>query len=115
MTVPSVSDAILRGLIERQLSVSELVAEGMDKPTVERVARMVAAAEYKRRQSAPGVKITPMAFGRDRRWPITNSPASFRCPVNCARSAAHWPWPSRRMATSGLLFFRARRRRRPLW
>ncbi|MDX2095558.1 MAG: NAD+ synthase [Alphaproteobacteria bacterium] len=65
-------DAILRGLIERQLSVAELVAEGMDEPTVERVARMVAAAEYKRRQSAPGVKITPMAFGRDRRWPITN-------------------------------------------
>jgi len=65
-------DAILRGLVERQLSIAELVAEGMDKPTVERVARMVAAAEYKRRQSAPGVKITPMAFGRDRRWPITN-------------------------------------------
>ena len=67
-----VLDAILRGLIERQKSVPELVAEGMDKATVERVARMVAAAEYKRRQSAPGVKITPMAFGRDRRWPITN-------------------------------------------
>ena len=65
-------DAILRGLVERQRSIDELVAEGMDKPTVERVARMVAAAEYKRRQSAPGVKITPMAFGRDRRWPITN-------------------------------------------
>lgn len=66
-------DAILRGLIERQLSIAELVGEGMDQPTVERVARMVAAAEYKRRQSAPGVKITPMAFGRDRRWPITNT------------------------------------------
>lgn len=68
----TVLDAILRGLIERQLSVAELVAHGMDKATVERVARMVAGAEYKRRQSAPGVKITPMAFGRDRRWPITN-------------------------------------------
>jgi NAD+ synthase len=68
-----VLDAILRGLIERQLSVPQLVAEGMDKATVDRVARMVAAAEYKRRQSAPGVKITPMAFGRDRRWPITNT------------------------------------------
>ena len=67
-----VLDAILRGLVERQLSVPELVAEGMEKATVDRVARMVAAAEYKRRQSAPGVKITPMAFGRDRRWPITN-------------------------------------------
>jgi len=68
-----VLDAILRGLIERQKSIPELVAEGMDKATVDRVARMVAAAEYKRRQSAPGVKITPMAFGRDRRWPITNA------------------------------------------
>ena len=68
-----VLDAILRGLIERQLSVSELVAEGMDKPVVERIARLVVGAEYKRRQSAPGVKITPMAFGRDRRWPITNA------------------------------------------
>lgn len=67
-----VLDAILRGLIERQKSIPELVGEGMEKSTVERVARMVAAAEYKRRQSAPGVKITPMAFGRDRRWPITN-------------------------------------------
>jgi NAD+ synthase len=67
-----VLDAILRGLIERQLSIAELVAEGMEQTVVERVARMVAAAEYKRRQSAPGVKITPMAFGRDRRWPITN-------------------------------------------
>ncbi len=66
-------DAILRGLIERQLSVAELVAEGMDKTLVDRVARMVANAEYKRRQSPPGVKITPMAFGRDRRWPITNA------------------------------------------
>ena len=68
-----VLDAILRGLVERQLSIAELVAEGMDHATVTRVARMVAAAEYKRRQSPPGVKITPMAFGRDRRWPITNS------------------------------------------
>ncbi len=68
-----VLDTILRGLIERQLSVAELVAEGMDAATVTRVARMVAGAEYKRQQSAPGVKITPMAFGRDRRWPITNA------------------------------------------
>lgn len=67
-----VLDTILRGLIERQRSIAELVDEGLDQPTVERVARMVAAAEYKRRQSAPGVRITPMAFGRDRRWPITN-------------------------------------------
>lgn len=67
-----VLDAILRGLIERQQGVAEVVAEGFDEATVQRVARMVIGAEYKRRQSAPGVKVTPMAFGRDRRWPITN-------------------------------------------
>lgn len=65
-------DMILRGLVERQLSVRELIAEGMDPVLVEKVARLVWGAEYKRRQSAPGVKITPMAFGRERRWPITN-------------------------------------------
>lgn len=65
-------DTILRGLIERQLSVKELIAEGIDASAVQQVAKLVWAAEYKRRQSAPGVKITPMAFGKDRRWPITN-------------------------------------------
>ncbi len=68
----AVLDMILRGLVERRLSVRELVEEGMDRAMVEKVAQLVWAAEYKRRQSAPGVKITPMAFGRDRRWPITN-------------------------------------------
>ena len=67
-----VLDTILRGLVERQLSVAELVAEGLDAAMVKKIAAMLLAAEYKRRQSAPGVKITPMAFGRDRRWPITN-------------------------------------------
>jgi NH3-dependent NAD+ synthetase len=65
-------DTILRGLIERSKSVHELVDEGMNEANVQRVAKLVLASEYKRRQSAPGVKITPMAFGRDRRWPITN-------------------------------------------
>jgi NAD+ synthetase len=65
-------DAMLRGLIERRLGVAELVAEGMDEALITKVAGMVIGAEYKRRQSAPGVKVTPMAFGRDRRWPITN-------------------------------------------
>jgi NAD+ synthetase len=67
-----VLDAVLRGLIERRLGVAELVAEGLEEKMVARVAQMVIGAEYKRRQSAPGVKVTPMAFGRDRRWPITN-------------------------------------------
>lgn len=65
-------DAILRGLVEHRKSVGELIAEGMGAKTVRRVAGMLAAAEYKRRQSPPGVKITSMAFGRDRRYPITN-------------------------------------------
>jgi len=67
-----VLDTILRGLIERQLGVAELVAGGMEEALVTKIAGMVIGAEYKRRQSAPGVKVTPMAFGRDRRWPITN-------------------------------------------
>ena len=67
-----VLDAVLRGLIERRLGVAELVAEGLEEKMVARMAQMVIGAEYKRRQSAPGVKVTPMAFGRDRRWPITN-------------------------------------------
>ncbi len=65
-------DSVLRGLIERQMGVAELIAEGMDAAVVQKVATLVWGAEYKRRQSAPGVKITPMAFGKERRWPITN-------------------------------------------
>ncbi len=65
-------DAILEGLIERDLGVEALVAEGHDKTTVLKVLRLLDLAEYKRRQSAPGVKITAKAFGRDRRYPITN-------------------------------------------
>ncbi len=68
-----VLDEILRGLIERRKSVQELVEEGMDAAITARIARLLIGAEYKRRQSAPGVKITPMAFGRDRRFPITNA------------------------------------------
>jgi NAD+ synthase (glutamine-hydrolysing) len=67
-----VLDAILEGYVEADRSVAELVAAGHDPATVRRVMRMVDAAEYKRRQSPPGVKITPRAFGRDRRLPITN-------------------------------------------
>ncbi len=67
-----VLDAVLLGLVEEQLSVDEIVAKGHDKALVTRVARMLYAAEYKRRQAPPGVKISGMAFGRDRRYPITN-------------------------------------------
>lgn len=65
-------DAILEGLVERELSVDALVAAGYDRATVLRVWRMLDRAEYKRRQAPPGVKITPRAFGRDRRYPLTN-------------------------------------------
>jgi NAD+ synthase (glutamine-hydrolysing) len=67
-----VLDAILEGYVEEDRSEEDLIAAGMDPETVRRVARMVDAAEYKRRQSPPGVKITPKSFGRDRRLPITN-------------------------------------------
>ncbi len=65
-------DSILAGLIEGEQSVDGLVAAGHDRATVLRVWKMLDRAEYKRRQAPPGVKITPRAFGRDRRYPITN-------------------------------------------
>jgi len=67
-----VLDAILRGYVEEDRSVEELIAAGFDRATVERVARLVIVNEYKRRQAAPGIRITPRAFGRDRRYPITS-------------------------------------------
>jgi NAD+ synthase len=67
-----VLDAILEGLVEGERSVDALVAEGQDRATVVRVWKMLDRAEYKRRQAPPGVKIGSRAFGRDRRYPITN-------------------------------------------
>jgi NAD+ synthase (glutamine-hydrolysing) len=68
----SVLDAILERYISDDLSVASIVAEGFDETTVRWIARQVDLNEYKRRQAAPGVKITTRAFGRDRRMPITN-------------------------------------------
>jgi len=65
-------DKILKSYIEEDKSAKELVELGLPKDVVLRVLRMVDKNEYKRRQSPPGVKITPKAFGRDRRLPITN-------------------------------------------
>lgn len=65
-------DPILEGYVEDDRSFEELVAEGHSPETVRRVIGLVDASEYKRRQGAPGIKITPLAFGRDRRMPITN-------------------------------------------
>jgi NAD+ synthase len=66
-------DAILTGLVEEERSVSDIVARGFARETVVRVQRMLFAAEYKRRQAPPGVKITSRNFGRDRRYPLTNA------------------------------------------
>jgi NAD+ synthase (glutamine-hydrolysing) len=65
-------DTILAGYVDGDLGRDDLVAAGHDPATVDRVLRMVDLAEYKRRQSAPGTKISIKAFGRDRRLPITN-------------------------------------------
>jgi NAD+ synthase (glutamine-hydrolysing) len=65
-------DAILKLYVEEDRSTSEIVKQGHAEETVRRVARMVDLAEYKRRQSPPGIKITTRAFGKDRRLPITN-------------------------------------------
>jgi NAD+ synthase (glutamine-hydrolysing) len=66
-----VLDPILIGYVEQHRSVEELVRDGADEAVVRRVATLVDRAEYKRRQAAPGVKITRRAFGKDRRPPIT--------------------------------------------
>jgi len=65
-------DDMLYCLIEREMPVVKIAARGYDLETVERVWRMLDRAEYKRRQAPPGVKITSRAFGRDRRYPLTN-------------------------------------------
>jgi NAD+ synthase (glutamine-hydrolysing) len=65
-------DPILERYVELDQSVADIVAAGFDEATVRRVAAMVDRNEYKRRQAAPGVRITPRAFGRDRRYPITS-------------------------------------------
>ena len=65
-------DDILSCLVEKEMPVADIVARGHDEAYVKRVWRMLDVAEYKRRQAPPGVKITRRAFGRDRRYPITN-------------------------------------------
>jgi NAD+ synthase len=68
-----VLDPILYGLVEEELSVDQLVERGFDKEIVARIERLLYVAEYKRRQSPPGVKLGIRNFGRDRRYPITNA------------------------------------------
>jgi len=88
-------DEILHGLVELELSVAEVVARGegrFDRDLVKRIEKLLYIAEYKRRQSAPGVKITRKAFGLGRRYPITNG---FRDDVEALE-------PLARVASQGL-------------
>jgi NAD+ synthase (glutamine-hydrolysing) len=78
-TLPSyeVLDPILRAYVEEDNSFTDIVDMGFDAETVQKVITMVNRNEYKRRQAPPGVKITPRAFGRDRRLPIVNHYKQF--------------------------------------
>jgi NAD+ synthase (glutamine-hydrolysing) len=67
-----VLDRILEAYVEEDRSREEIARDGIPADLIDEVIAMVDRAEYKRRQAAPGVKITPKAFGRDRRLPITN-------------------------------------------
>ena len=72
-----VLDGILERLVEGEMPLAEIVADGFERETVARIDRLLNIAEYKRRQAAPGVKVTRKSFGRDRRYPITNKFRDF--------------------------------------
>jgi NAD+ synthase (glutamine-hydrolysing) len=67
-----VLDPLIHAYVEEDKSIEEIVGLGLDRAMVDRVVRMIDRNEYKRRQAPPGIKITPKAFGKDRRLPITN-------------------------------------------
>jgi len=67
-----VLDPIVQGYVEHDLTAGELIEMGHDADLVRKVVRMIDVAEWKRRQAPVGVRVTPKAFGRDRRMPITN-------------------------------------------
>ena len=92
-----VLDDILERLVEKEMPIADIVAAGHDVETVRRVERMLTLAEYKRRQAAPGVKVTEKNFGRDRRYPITNR---FRDPGPDAAGVTRFP-ADRRGTTAG--------------
>jgi len=85
-------DDILRSLVENELPLAAVIARGHAAETVKKVERLLYLAEYKRRQAAPGVKISARNFGRDRRYPITNrfreDIASSASPLDKTKSAA---------------------------
>lgn len=68
----NVLDPMLEAYVEEDQDIAQILAQGYDRETVKKVIQMVDGNEYKRRQAAPGIKITPRAFGKDRRLPITN-------------------------------------------
>ena len=68
----AVLDPLLEGYVEADLSTSDLIDRGFDPADVRRIAALVDRNEYKRRQAPPGVRVSPKAFGKDRRLPITN-------------------------------------------
>ena len=72
-----VLDSVLKAYVEEHKSIEEIRSEGCDAECVNRVIKMVDRSEYKRRQSPPGIKITPRAFGKDWRFPITNRYKSY--------------------------------------
>ncbi|MBO8182750.1 MAG: NAD+ synthase [Archaeoglobus sp.] len=74
----SILDPILKAYIEEDRAFDEIVAQGFDEDLVKRIIKMVDRNEYKRRQAPPGIKITPRAFGKDRRLPITNRYAPWK-------------------------------------
>jgi len=65
-------DRILKAYVVEDKGFNDIISMGFDKDTVSKVLRFVDKSEYKRRQAPPGIKITPKAFGKDRRMPITN-------------------------------------------
>ncbi len=82
-----VLDTILKGYVEEDKSARKLVESGLPAEEVNRVIRLVDRNEYKRRQSPPGVRITPKAFGKDRRLPITNRYTTSVAPSHAARGS----------------------------
>ncbi|HET9091867.1 MAG TPA: NAD(+) synthase, partial [Acidimicrobiales bacterium] len=81
----SVLDPILQGYVEQDRTIEELVEAGHDEAVVRRVVELVDRAEYKRRQAAPGPRVTTRGFGKDRRMPITNGFRHERTPPRTTR------------------------------
>jgi NAD+ synthase len=93
-----VLDDILECLVEREMRVADIVARGHDEAIVRKVERLLYVAEYKRRQAAPGVKVTRRNFGRDRRYPIVNRFRDDGAPARASTEAAPKSAPSTRGA-----------------